>query len=177
MPLWKNLMKAALKQAAKPPTRQPENRSWSEAVRHYKEECAYFKLGENDAWNVIVPDTLIITAKEDKRRKSARSLEIEEISDADEFAILKEEIKDDNPREDFETEAEWKKTIKEETEFLKAHIKWSDMFIIVPVRLASGEQIAVAVRERDSQSIGSGNHRDCPEAECFSFQTYHQIDD
>ena len=172
----KNLMKSALAPPA-PQRQQARNEmSWGEAVQHHRGDFAFFyRKTDGDAWQIAVPASLLHpeNVKENKRRKSARVLEIEDIFDAEELADRKQEIKDDYPREDYDTEAEWKEDIKAEMESLEYEIKWKDMMIIVPVKKADGEKLAMAVREKDATSIGSQ-----PLAqgqECFAFSVFAQI--
>ena len=160
MSMLKKLAKNLLKEAVSPkpqPQVSSQQISWSAAAKEYVGNFGFFYMpSEGDEWHVAVPADLldVENAKADKRRKSARVLEIESIYDADDLAERKAEIKEDIPREDYDTDAEWKEDIKAEMECLNYEIKWNDMMIIVPVQKANGERLAVAVREKDAVSIG-----------------------
>ena len=180
----KKLAKAALKEAVKPASKQTSAKlSWEQIARRHKGDCAFFyRLSDDDPWSIAVPESLLHGAKEQKRRKSAKSLEIEDIYDADELAERKQDIKDDvehdYPREDYDSDAKWqaekKAAIKEGMDELAAEIKWSDMMIIVPIRKRDGDQFAVAVREKDAQNIG--HHHLYPDQDIFLYATYSRID-
>lgn len=154
--------------------------SWEQACAKWKGDCAFFHKPEEDTfWHVAVPMSLLDPddVKENKRRKSAASLEIEEITDREELAERKAEILEDyeDMRDEFETEAEFKTAVKSEMDALAQEIKWSDMMIICPLRKASGEQLAIAVREKDH--IGDIEHELYPDQKCRVFPVFSNIYD
>ena len=95
-------------------------------------------------WAIIVPP-LVAALAYSKGERTARSMGLEDIYDAEDLADRKADIHECHPPEDCETKAERKAEIDTELAALDSEVRWNDKMIIVPVRKADGSEVQMAV--------------------------------
>lgn len=95
-------------------------------------------------WAIIVPELVSALAYHNGER-TARSMGLEDIFDAEDLADRKAEIRESHPADEYETAEERKAAIDADIADLDAEIRWNDKMIIVPVGKADGSVVRMAV--------------------------------